>query len=241
MTRTVTHESIGLGERLLDLAGVRSGLRLLAVAGASGAVALPAARRRSEVVAVDLAPTIVDGLVSSARLDLPDNGFDVSISLLGVSPIPDLGGGLREVARVTKPGGNVLVAALGEPQRVEFLGYVVAALHAAVDGFTPPSTNWTPPPGEIQRRLVAAGLADVHVEAVSWDMHFSSGAHLWNVATSTNPIGAALTAGLTRSQATAVRQVLDGMLRERSGGEKGGVLNAEMNVGIGTVPTRRSS
>jgi hypothetical protein len=142
------------------------------------------------------------------------------------------------MARVTKPGGNVLVAAFGEPRRVEFLGYVLAALRAAVDGFTPPSTNRPPLPGELQRRLVAAGLSDVHVETVRWDVRFWSGAHLWNVATSSNLIGAALTADLTGSQASAVRRVLDGMLRERSGGEKGGVLHTEMNVAIGTVPTR---
>jgi hypothetical protein len=65
-------------------------------------------------------------------------------------------------------------------------------------------------------------------------MAFRSGAHLWDSVTSSNPIGAQLVAGLTEAQADEARQVLDGMLRERSGGGPGAVLHAEVNVGVGT-------
>ena len=256
--RFVTPESMQFGERLLDRVDLRPGIRLLDVAAGSGAVALPAARRGADVVAIDQTATIVDRLVARARasglpsleaqvmdgtrVDLPDDSFDVCISLNGVSLFPDLGGGLREMARVTRPAGRVLVAGFGEPQRVEFLGYFLGALQATVDDFTPlPMDSPTVPfqvadPRELRRRLVTAGWADVRVETVTWDMHFSSGAHLWNVVTSSNPIGVALTAGLTHDQTRAVQHVLDGMLRERSGGEPGAVLYAEMHIGIGTVP-----
>ncbi|MEV0299182.1 hypothetical protein [Nocardia sp. NPDC050710] len=48
-----------------------------------------------------------------------------------------------------------------------------------------------------------------------------------------NPIAAQLAAGLTADQRADVEYVLDGILRERSGGRPGAVLYADVNVGIG--------
>lgn len=258
--RFVTPESMQLGERLLDYVDLRPGTRLLEVAAGSGAVALPAARRGADVVAIDVAATMVDRLAAraraldlsslevqlmdGARIDLPEDSFDVCVSLNAVPLFSDLGIAFREMGRVTRAEGRVLVAAVGEPRRVEFLGYFLGALQAIVDGFTPPAMDPPPlpfqvaDPGELRQRLVITGLAHVRVETVTWEMRFSSGAHLWNLATSSNPISAALTAGLTHDQSNAVQHVLDGMLRERSGGEPGAVLGAEIHIGIGTVPPR---
>ena len=41
---------------------------------------------------------------------------------------------------------------------------------------------------------------------------------------------------LAPSQRAQVTHVLDGMLRERSGGAPGAVLHTEVHVGAGTVP-----
>ena len=51
-----------------------------------------------------------------------------------------------------------------------------------------------------------------------------------------NPIGAMLVADLTEQQGTAVRETLDGMLRERAGGSGSAVLTDPNHIGIGTVP-----
>jgi D-tyrosyl-tRNA(Tyr) deacylase len=69
---------------------------------------------------------------------------------------------------------------------------------------------------------------------VDWPVEIRSAAHLWNVTTSGHPIVATLVSGLTEEQRGAVRQVLDGMLLERSGGRDVAVLNNRMNVGVGT-------
>lgn len=257
--RYVTPESSRFGERVLDVVDAGPGVRLLDIAAGSGAVALPAARRGADVVATDLAPRMVERLEARARaeklsnltalvmdgtaLELSDDRFDITISLNGVSLFPDLVGGLAEMVRVTKPGGQVLVATFGAPRRVEFLGYFMAALQATIADFAPLPMDPPPlpfqvaEPSELHRRLVTAGLAQVHVETVTWKMHFASGAHFWDVVTSSNPIGAALTANLSSDQAHAAQQVLDGMLRERSVCQRGAVLDAEMNIGIGTKPT----
>lgn len=50
-----------------------------------------------------------------------------------------------------------------------------------------------------------------------------------------NPLGAAAVADLTDEQTTDARRVLDGMLRERSGGRPETVLHTTVNVGVGTA------
>lgn len=50
-----------------------------------------------------------------------------------------------------------------------------------------------------------------------------------------NPLAVQITAALTPAQITDTREVLDGMLRERSGGSPSAVLTAAMNIGTGTV------
>lgn len=248
---------IRLGEQIIDKLDLHPGIRFLDVACGSGGLAIPAARRGADVVAVDIAPTMIERLTARAAaeglsnlegremdgeaLDLPDDTFDVSASQHGVSLFPNVQGGLREMARVTRPGGQVVVVAFGAPRRVEFLGFLMGALQATVPGFTPLPTDPPPLPFQLadperfRQRLVSAGLTDVRVETVTFDMTFTSGTHFWDVVTASNPIAVQLTGGLSDQQRAGARQVLDGMLRERSGGRPGAVLHTEVSIGTGTA------
>lgn len=252
----VTPVTLGFAETILDRLQLGPDMRFLDIGAGTGGLSIPAARLGVEVVAVDIAPTMIERLNARARreglsnlegrvmdgtaLDLDDGSFDVAASLNGVSLFPDLEAGLRELVRVLQPGGRGLVAAFGAPQRVEFLGWFLGALQAAVPGFAPLPMDPPPPPFQLaarevlRQRLTEAGLGGVTVETVTWHMPFRSADHFWEVVTSSNPIGAALVADLTGEQQTGVRQVLDGMLRERSGGHPGATLTAEMNIGLGT-------
>lgn len=250
-----TPVSMRLGDELGQRLEVGRGTRFLDVAAGSGALAIPVARRGAEVVAVDIAPSMVerlrarvaaeglanvDAMVMDGRaLDLPDGGFDMAASLNGVSLFQDLDRGLGEMARVTRPGGCVMVAALGLPQRAEFLAFFLAALQSTVRGFTPPPIEALPPfrlaePDRMSGALAGTGLSAVSVDTIAWSMAFRSGDHLWDVVTSSSPIGAQLVAELTHEEGVRVRQVLQGMLRDRSGGRPGATLHAEVNVGTGT-------
>ncbi len=253
---TTAEWSMPFGAQALRRVDLGPGVRFLDVACGGGALAIPAARRGADVVAVDIAPTMIERLTARARaaglsnlagrvmtgetLELPDDAFDVSASQNGVSVFPDLEGGLCEIVRVTRPGGRVLIVAFGALQKAEFLGFFLGALHVCVPGFTPPPTDPPPPPFRLAdpsrfgQQLADAGLTDVQVETVTWDMTFTSAGHLWDVITSGKPIAVQLTANLTVEQQADVRHVLDGMLRERSGGSPGATLCTEMNIGIGT-------
>lgn len=252
----VTPQTLRLATQLLGGLDIGPGTRLLDVAAGSGALAIPAARRGSRVLAVDIAPTMIERLRARAEaeqlsdlearvmdgqaLELPDDTFDVSVSLNGVSLFPDLAGGLAELVRVTKPGGRVLVAGFGPLPQAEFLGYFFGAMRAAVAGFTPPPADPPPLPFQVADRqrlhrvLTGAGLRDVTVEPATWEMRFDSAAHFWTTFTSGNPVWRQLAGGLSDAQQAEVQRVLDGMFRERSGGTPAVTLPTAINVGLGT-------
>jgi ubiquinone/menaquinone biosynthesis C-methylase UbiE len=245
-----------LAEDALRRVGLRSGMRFLDVAAGSGALSIPAARLGAQVLATDIAPTMIELLNARAReeglsnlearvmdghaLALEDDTFDVSGSQNGVSLFPDLKRGLHELVRVTKPGGHALIVAFGPPQKAEFFTFFIGAMQAAVPGFTGPPMDPPPlpfqvaDPEKLHQELADAGLTDVRVETTTWQTQFQSATHMWEMVTNSNPIGAMLVANLTEEQRAEVQQVLDGMLRERSGGGPDAVLNTEVNIGIGT-------
>lgn len=50
-------------------------------------------------------------------LDLPDNSFDAAMVAFGVRNFEDLDKGLKEILRVLKPGGQLMILELTSPQR----------------------------------------------------------------------------------------------------------------------------
>ncbi len=244
-----------LSEDALGRVDLRPGMRFLDVAAGTGALSIPAAARGAEVLATDISPAMIEYLQARARrdgitnlearvmdghaLDLDDDIFDVSGSQFGIMLFPDLPLGLRELVRVTKPGGRAVVIAFGPPPKLEFLGFFLGALKAVVPGFTglpmdpPPLPFQVADPQRLGSALTDAGLEDVRVETTTHRMEFHSGAHFWNAILTSNPIASMLTADLTPETTTEVKRVLDGMLREHAGGSGPAVLDAEVNIGIG--------
>jgi ubiquinone/menaquinone biosynthesis C-methylase UbiE len=244
-----------LARRALELAGLRRGERFLDVAAGPGGLSLPAARLGAAVLATDWSPAMIErfearvaqeGLgdaegrvVDCHALDLPDGRFDVVGSLFGVMLVPGQAEALREMARVAKPGGRVLVIAYGRPAELEFLQVFLAALGAVAPEF--PGLPDDPPPLEFQvadpavlrRRLTDAGLTDVRVERADERPAFASGRELWDWLLHGNPIPGALVGGLTETQRVRLREVLDGMVRERAGADGRAVLVNAVNVGVG--------
>jgi ubiquinone/menaquinone biosynthesis C-methylase UbiE len=75
--------------------------------------------------------------MNGEALELPDDTYDVSASLNGVSLFLNLKDGLKEIVRATKPGGQVVIVTFGAPRKAEFLTVLMGALRASVPGFTP--------------------------------------------------------------------------------------------------------
>lgn len=251
----VTPTHLWIANEGVTRAGLRPGDRFLDVAAGSGALSIPAARLGAEVVATDIAPVMVERLQARAEaegldnvtgrvmdghsLDFEDNTFDVAGSQFGVMLFPDLPRALREMVRVVKPGGRVLVTAYGPPAEIEFLGFFLGAMKVVIPGFTglptdpPPLEFQVAHPAKLQAALADAGLADVQVETTTETLEFGSADDMWNWITNSNPIGAGLVAGLNDDQRAEVRGVLGGMLRERAEGNGAAVLTNPVNIGIG--------
>jgi len=157
-----------LATAALRLAGLSAGEEFLDVAAGPGGLALPAGRLGARVLATDWSPKMIEhftaravaeGLDAEGRvmdchaLDLPDDTYDVTGSLFGVMLVADQAQALREMVRVTKPGGRVLLIAYGNPEQFEALHAFISAAQAVVPGFEgPPGAHHCP------HRTAALGL-----------------------------------------------------------------------------------
>jgi ubiquinone/menaquinone biosynthesis C-methylase UbiE len=254
--RYVAPQEVDLAIEALRLVGLEPGQRFLDVAAGTGGLSLPAARLGAQVLATDWSPAMIERFEARVRmedlrgaagrvmdchaLELPDDHFDVTGSQFGVMLVPDQPRAFRELVRVTRTGGRVLVIAYGSPAELEFLQIFIGALTAVAPGF--PGLPDDPPPLEFQvsdpdvlrRRLTDAGLKDVRVELTAERPAFASGQEMWDWVLYGNPIPGMLVADLTEGQQAHLRQVLDGMVRERAGANRRAVLTNAVNIGIGT-------
>ena len=252
----VTPTHFAIAAEGLRRAGLRPGMRFLDVACGSGALSIPAARLGARVLSVDLSPVMLTQLAARAReeqldietrvmdghaLGLDDDTFDVTGSQFGVMLFPDMPTGIREMVRVTRPGGRVLMHVYGNPREVQFFAFFVRAIAAAVPGFAGPPLDPPPLPFQLQdpdrlrREMAGAGLAEVRVESTTESLEFRSGQQLWHWLISSNPIAGAILADLhlTEEQTTVVRQRLDELVRERAAGSGAAILTNPVHIGTG--------
>jgi phosphatidylethanolamine/phosphatidyl-N-methylethanolamine N-methyltransferase len=99
--------------------------RVLEVGVGTG-LSLPDYRRDLEIVGIDLSPEMLDkareriaehnltnvtGLheMDAGELDFPDDSFDTTVAMYVMTVVPEPEKVMRELARVTKPGGEILL------------------------------------------------------------------------------------------------------------------------------------
>jgi demethylmenaquinone methyltransferase / 2-methoxy-6-polyprenyl-1,4-benzoquinol methylase len=171
-------------ERAADLARVGPGSRALDVGTGTGDLAIELARRGASVTGVDFAPAMLEVARGKAPHIAFERGdalalrhgpgeFDAVTVGFGARNFADLDRGLREMARVTRPGGRVVVLEITTPQRPPLAWFfrlwfdrVVPALgRLAGDpdayAYLPSSVRRFPGPEELARRMGEAGLDDV--------------------------------------------------------------------------------
>ena len=148
---------------------------------------------------------------------------------------------VREIVRATEPGGRVVLIAYGAPAECEALQLFLGALLAVVTPVErlpdapPPLEFQMSDPRELRRRLIDAGLRDVLVDTTQREcIEISSGEQLWDWCLDGNRIPRTLVADLSERQRGTVREVLDGLVRERSNANGPAVLTAPLNIGIGS-------
>jgi demethylmenaquinone methyltransferase/2-methoxy-6-polyprenyl-1,4-benzoquinol methylase len=173
--------------RAADLAGLKPGDRALDVATGTGDLAIELTRRvgpEGSVIGSDFSEVMLDlarEKSSEVRfewgnaLELPydDGSFDAVTVGFGARNFSDLRVGLAQMARVTRPGGRVVVLEITTPQRPPltwFFGLwfdrvvpLLGKLAGDPDAYSylPSSVRRFPEPRELAGEMVAAGLRDV--------------------------------------------------------------------------------
>jgi SAM-dependent methyltransferase len=203
----------------LDAARVTRGTRLLDAGCGAGLVALLATLRGATVAALDASAALL--AIARERLpgadvregDLealpfPDAAFDAVVAVNSVIYAADLAGAMRELARVVRPGGRVVVTDWGPPARCAY----TRAVRAAVGPLQPPPPPGTPPgrpgalggPEAMAGALAAAGLRVAETGEVACPFVFPDAAAAWRGGASAGVVQRAI----AHSGAAAVRAAL---------------------------------
>jgi demethylmenaquinone methyltransferase/2-methoxy-6-polyprenyl-1,4-benzoquinol methylase len=170
--------------RAVDLARVGPGTRALDVAAGTGDLAIEIASRGGDVVGSDFS----EGMLDRARVKAPgltweqadatalqyaDNEFDAATVGFGARNFGDLPQGLREMVRVVRPGGRVVVLEITVPQKPPLSSFFrvwfdrIVPLLGRLTGdpeaydYLPNSVKRFPAPEPLAGRMAAAGLTDV--------------------------------------------------------------------------------
>src|ERR687890_463425 len=167
--------------RAADLARVGPGTRALDVATGTGDLAVALAARGGDVVGSDFS----EGMLARARTKAPgltweqadamalpyaDDEFDAATVGFGARNFGDLAQGLREMVRVVKPGGRVVVLEITTPQKPPLSTFfslwfdrVVPLLGRFDEAYTylPASVKRFPDAPALAGEMASVGLVDV--------------------------------------------------------------------------------
>jgi ubiquinone/menaquinone biosynthesis C-methylase UbiE len=141
------------GEAVVNSLGITKGMKVLDLGCGDGTTALPEARRGADVLGVDIAKNLVEAGTRRAREaglpnlrfqegdatnleDLKDRTFDLVVSIFGAMFAPKPFDVAREMVRVTRPGGRIVMGNWipGDPTLVAQILKI--------------SSSYTPPPPE---------------------------------------------------------------------------------------------
>lgn len=114
------------GEELVTNLGITSSLRILDLGCGDGTTAIPLARTGAEVFGIDIAKNLVEAGNRRAKeeglsnlkfqegdacnlQEVPDHSFDLTLSVFGAMFAPKPFDVAREMVRVTRPGGRIVM------------------------------------------------------------------------------------------------------------------------------------
>ena len=116
-------------------------------------------------------------------LPFPDDTFDAVVAVNTIFYAANIRAAARELVRVTRQGGRVLVTAWGPPERCEFLAAVMPELAPLMPpswpGAVPPRPGALSEPGALEAMLDRAGLNVVEEGEVACPFVFESPEMSW--------------------------------------------------------------
>ncbi len=163
------------GEALVQRISITEGLKVLDLGCGDGTTALPAAKLGAEVLGVDIARNLVEagnrraaehGLANCTFREgdatnlqpIPDQAFDVVISIFGAMFAPKPFDVAKEMVRVTRAGGRIVMGNWipNDPTLVAQILRISSAYAPPPEGFVSPMT-WGVE-GNVLERFTGAGV-----------------------------------------------------------------------------------
>lgn len=239
----------------LDLARIAPGSDVLDVCTGPGPLAVQAAKIARLVVAADFSTRMLDDLRARAAregleniklleadgqaLPLADGRFDCAFCLFGLIFLPDRAKGFRELFRVLKSRGRVVVSSW---RSFEHGSPVKAAFDKLIELMPDvPFAKSTMPLGEdreVREELESAGFVDVAVQTVIHPTTAENPRVFWrSMARSSAPF-VLLQKRMGHDRFGTLSAKIESALVDRFGSEPIEVASQAL-VGIGTHPTRR--
>lgn len=207
-----------VGEELIRNARLRDDSHLLDVAAGTGEPGLSAAKivTRGKVTVTDLSDRMLEVATENAArrgiknfetrqcdvsvMPFSDGSFDAVTCRFGFMFFPDMNLGLKEMARVSKPGARICSAVWGAPDKNPWATTVLSTIAAHVE--MPPVPPGAPglfrcaAPGLMADAYKDAGLENIAETEVSGELEFQSPEQYWSFMTE---IAAPVVAGLAKA------------------------------------------
>ncbi|MBZ0238314.1 MAG: methyltransferase domain-containing protein, partial [Deltaproteobacteria bacterium] len=182
--------------RALELAAPPEDADLVDVACGPGTLALIAAQTANRVAAIDFSSEMIDRLRGhmgfgvygnidacvgdGQELPYAEDEFDAGFSMFGLMFFPDRARGLRELRRVVKPGGKVVLSSWLPIDAAPALFEMIAALeHAMPDAPKGKGPGAMSDDTTIREEVLAAGFSSVDVHQVTGTIEFPTTAEMW--------------------------------------------------------------
>ena len=239
-------------ELLLEMAALQPGERVLDIACGTGLITFRAAEKvgtAGDVLGTDISDAMTEvcraaaaerGLaharferMEAEKLALPDQSFDVTLCALGMMYVTDFAGSIREMFRVTKPGGRAVSAVWGQRDRcgwAEIFSIVERRVHSDVcPMFFQLGT------GDVQKMLFEkAGFANVTSERITTVLEYQNGEEACTAAFAGGPVAMAYSRFDEPTRAGAHAEYLDSIAAGKRG--EGYAIPGEFVVTRGVRP-----